>query len=90
MSEDELIIKQMNKIGEQAKLIKQLTNPTFKLLPPQQGGCWYCNMEGARMYMCREFDTWVHAVCVARALKKNPNDEEAQIIARDIGVTLEK
>jgi len=40
------------------------------------------------MVMCREFDTLVHPVCVARALMKNSHDEEAQIIARDIGVEL--
>ena len=38
--------------------------------------------------MCREFDTLVHPVCVARVLIKHPHDEEAQIIAQDIGVEL--
>lgn len=63
--------------------------PAFKRLSPQQGGCWYCGMEGDWLYMCREFDTLVHPVCVARALKHNPDDEEAQIIAQDIGITVE-
>jgi len=60
----------------------------FTRKSPQQGGCWYCCLEGGNLVMCREFDTLVHPVCVARVLIKHPHDEEAQIIAQDIGVEL--
>jgi len=48
---------------------------------PGEGGCWFCHHDTQQgMVFDFEFDTWVHLSCLNEAVK-NPNDEEAQIMA---------
>lgn len=48
---------------------------------PNQGGCWYCNDDAPQgLVFDTEFDTFVHLSCLNEAVK-DPNDEEAQIMA---------
>lgn len=48
---------------------------------PSQGGCWYCYDDAPQgLVFDTEFDTFVHLSCLNEAVK-NPNDEEAQIMA---------
>jgi hypothetical protein len=51
---------------------------------PCDGGCWYCHtIEGDDIMFCCEFDTYVHKHCIENAAK-DLDDEEAQIIAREL------
>ena len=50
-------------------------------VPPQKGGCWYCHHDTPQgLVFDFEFDTFVHLSCLNEAVK-DPNDEEAQIMA---------
>ncbi|GGK22789.1 hypothetical protein GCM10010965_14600 [Caldalkalibacillus thermarum] len=47
-------------------------------------GCWYCgrkDIENLRFSL--EFDTPVHLSCIEKALKQDPNDEEAIVFWRE-------
>jgi hypothetical protein len=53
-------------------------DPDF--LPPQIGGCWYCNSKEpfADMAFDSEFDTNVHRGCIKAALEQDPEHPEAR------------
>ena len=46
---------------------------------PQEGGCWFCNTDDGKLLFDTEFDTYVHAECIRKALKEN--DPEAKIMS---------
>lgn len=54
---------------------------------PEEGGCWYCNLVDNDLIFCYMFDTFVHADCV-RKMAMHSSNEEALLIADDIGVIL--
>lgn len=53
---------------------------------PQNGGCWYCNLKDDKLSFTCEFDAYVHPECVRQALEADPEDREAQIIARELEI----
>lgn len=49
---------------------------------PLGAGCWFCREGGGDdMVFDREFDTPVHQSCILKTLEKNPNHDEARIMA---------
>jgi hypothetical protein len=55
---------------------------------PAVGGCWFCHNDPAKIHLIytftQEFDSWVHRECVIEALREDPADVEAQVIAREL------
>ncbi len=51
---------------------------------PCNGGCWYCFNVDDDLVFCCEFDTYVHKDCAKEAHEKNPDDNEAEIINREV------
>ena len=48
-------------------------------------GCWYCKGNtGADLEFSFEFDTPVHVSCAKKALEKDENNVEAEIIVREL------
>jgi hypothetical protein len=57
----------------------------MKKVHPNDGGCWYCHtVEGNDMMFSCEFDTYIHKHCIEKAVKGDPDDREAAIIAREL------
>jgi predicted transcriptional regulator len=48
-------------------------------LSPANGGCWFCHKDNEQeaLLFDWEFDTFVHANCIRKALKEDPLDREA-------------
>lgn len=65
-------------------------NGKQEVATPQNGGCWYCHRKDGSLVFDCEFDTFVHKSCTAKALKTDPRDREARIIARSIGLIVEE
>lgn len=56
--------------------------------PLEQGGCWYCKQDTEPMSFTCEFDANIHIACLLKALEKDPEDWEAQIIAREFEISI--
>lgn len=52
--------------------------------PPDQMGCWYCHHKDSDLVFSREWDSCVHIYCIQNAITRDPNDEEADIFAREL------
>jgi len=59
-------------------------------VPPHRGGCWYCHNEDLDLRMSREFDTGIHLQCIKDRLDANPDDQEAEIFAREFSIVFNK
>lgn len=53
---------------------------------PTEGGCWYCFTTEDGLVFSREFDTYLHLLCLERYLKANPTDEEALIFQSEFQI----
>jgi hypothetical protein len=54
------------------------------LVPPQEGGCWFCYNNAAPILFSTEFDSYVHDRCLRAELEMDPNNREAIIMAREL------
>ena len=55
---------------------------------PHDGGCWYCHTADENLVFSIEWDAYVHLACVREALERDPQDAEAWVFARELGVDL--
>jgi hypothetical protein len=53
---------------------------------PNDGGCWFCSTDDNEMYFSTEFDTYFHMNCLKQQLKKDKDDIEAHVIAREFNL----
>ena len=51
----------------------------MKHLSPQEGGCWFCQMDECDAFDW-EFDTNIHLKCLRELLEKDPNHPEAEMM----------
>ena len=54
---------------------------------PNEGGCWFCFDDAGEMYFSWEFDCWLHMSCLQKELDAPTYNPEAEIIAKELGVT---
>ena len=59
-------------------------NKEKESVSPAMGGCWYCHKQDDVMVFSGEFDTYLHIKCLKAALRANPQDQEAQIMASEL------
>ena len=65
--------------------IRKPGDPDF--VSPNHCGCWFCNSEDEGYWLTsREWDAYVHRECLIEALRSNPEDQEAQIMAREFDI----
>jgi len=54
---------------------------------PCSGGCWFCNSQEDGVWLfSREWDAYVHKECLLETLKRDPEDQEALIMAHEFGI----
>ena len=53
---------------------------------PHDGGCWYCHKADENLVFSIEWDAYVHLACVREALERDPQDAEAWVFARELGI----
>ena len=55
---------------------------------PNHGGCWFCcsKYDGGEWLCSREWDANLHKECLLEALRANPDDEEARIMALEFDI----
>ena len=53
---------------------------------PHDGGCWYCYKMDENLVFSIEWDAYVHLACVREALERDPQDAEALVFARELGI----
>jgi len=58
----------------------------FHEVTPHDGGCWYCHKMDENLVFSIEWDAYVHLACVREALERDPQDAEAWVFARELGV----
>lgn len=47
-------------------------------------GCWFCRKATPPLYVCCEFDTFIHMECLKQAVATmQPDDRETAIIAEE-------
>ena len=56
---------------------------------PDDGGCWYCHKADENLVFSIEWDAYVHPACVREALERDPQDDEAWVFARELGIAAE-
>lgn len=66
--------------------IRKPGEPDF--VSPNHGGCWFCRSKygGGEWLWSREWDANFHKECLIEALRVNPEDQEAQIMALEYEV----
>jgi len=57
-----------------------------RLVAPHDGGCWYCHKADENLVFSIEWDAYVHLACVREALERDPQDDEAWVFARELGI----
>src|SRR5690606_28900806 len=60
-----------------------------RLVSPHDGGCWYCHKADENLVFSIEWDAYVHLTCVREALERDPQDTEAWVFARELGIAAE-
>ena len=56
-----------------------------KKVSPVDGGCWFCFEDYEPMIFDTEFDTYLHKDCLKKAIEKDPEDGEAQVMGYLLG-----
>lgn len=78
-------------VNHYGKIVQEIEQTMLddKRVTAAEGGCWYCERASGELYFCTEFDTYVHIDCVKKALRDDPTDQEAQIIADEFNIPYE-
>lgn len=61
---------------------EQVSSDAPPRVSPADGGCWFCHTKTDNMILNRDFDTYVHAECVASEL--DTGNPEAEIMQGDL------